>query len=39
MLRDRLMDRFSAEEFLTAGKEVAAHKRDPYTIINGWLKN
>ncbi len=39
MLRDRMLDRFSAEEFLVAGREVAAHQRDPYTIINAWLKN
>lgn len=39
MLRERLLDRFSAEDFLTAGREVAAHQRDPYTILNEWLKN
>ena len=37
MLRDRLLDRFSAEDFIAAGREVAAHQRDPYTIINAWI--
>jgi len=39
MLRERMLDRFSAEMFLTAGREVAAHKGDPYTILNEWIKN
>jgi LAO/AO transport system kinase len=39
MLRDRLLDRFSSEDFLAAGREVAAHRRDPYTILNDWLKS
>jgi len=39
MLRDRMLDGFSAEMFLTAGREVAAHQRDPYSIIHAWLKN
>lgn len=39
MLRERLLDGFSAETFLNAGREVAAHQRDPYTILNEWLKN
>ena len=38
MLRDRLLDRFSPEEFVTAGREVASHQRDPYSILNDWLK-
>jgi LAO/AO transport system kinase len=39
MLRDRLLDRFPKEEFLAAGREVAAHRRDPYSILNAWLKS
>jgi hypothetical protein len=39
MLRERMLDRFSAETFLNAGREVAAHRRDPYTILNEWIKN
>jgi LAO/AO transport system kinase len=39
MLRDRMLDRFSAEDFIAAGREVAAHQRDPYSIINAWLKD
>jgi LAO/AO transport system kinase len=38
MLRDRMLDRFSADDFVNAGREVAAHQRDPYTILNDWLK-
>ena len=38
MLRDRLLDAFPGEIFLTAGREVAAHQRDPYTILHDWLK-
>jgi LAO/AO transport system kinase len=38
MLRDRLLDRFPAEQFLAAGLEVAQKQRDPYTILNDWLK-
>jgi LAO/AO transport system kinase len=38
MLRDRLLDRLAPQEFLTAGREVAAHRSDPYTILNDWLK-
>jgi LAO/AO transport system kinase len=38
MLRDRLLDGFSAEQFLAAGREVAAHRSDPYTILHDWLK-
>ena len=39
MLRERLLDRFSGEDFVRAGREVAAHQRDPYSILNDWLKN
>ncbi len=36
MLRDRLLDRFPAEAFLQAGREVAAHQRDPFSILHDW---
>jgi LAO/AO transport system kinase len=39
MLRERLLDRFSTERFLAAGREVATHQRDPFSIIHDWLKN
>jgi len=39
MLRDRMLDQFSSETFLAAGREVASHQRDPYTILNEWLKS
>jgi LAO/AO transport system kinase len=38
MLRERLLDRFPKEDFLAAGREVAAHQRDPYSILHDWLK-
>jgi LAO/AO transport system kinase len=38
MLRERLLDKFSASEIETAAEEVAARKRDPYTLINDWLQ-
>src|SRR6185436_10579101 len=36
MLRDRMLDQFSSETFLAAGREVASHQRDPYTILHEW---
>jgi LAO/AO transport system kinase len=39
MLRERMLDRFSTETFLNAGREVASHRRDPYSILHEWLKN
>ncbi len=38
MLRDRMLDKFPAEMFLAAGREVAAHHSDPYSILQDWLK-
>jgi len=38
MLRERLLDRFSGLNFQTAAEEIAARRTDPYTIIDGWLK-
>ena len=38
MLRERLLDRFEEWEFEQAAAEVADRTRDPYSIINGWLK-
>ena len=39
LLRERLLDGFSAEDFQEAGRLVANHERDPYTILNEWLKS
>jgi len=39
MLRDRALDKYSRVDFLAAGQQVAAHERDPYSIIHEWLKN
>jgi hypothetical protein len=38
MLRGRLLDRVPEDEFLAAGRDVAEKRRDPYSIINDWLK-
>ena len=38
MLRERLLDRIPAADFDAAGREVAAGRRDPYSIINDWLQ-
>jgi LAO/AO transport system kinase len=38
MMRERLLERFSSDDFLVAGREVAAHRRDPYSILHDWLK-
>jgi hypothetical protein len=37
MLRDHLMALFPKEQFLEAGRQVAAHERDPYEILHEWL--
>ncbi len=38
MLRERLLERLPAEEIESAAREVAARERDPYTIVDEWLK-
>ena len=38
MLRERLLDRLPEEEFIAAGRDVAEKRRDPYTVLNGWLE-
>lgn len=38
MLRERILERLPEAEFAVAGREVAEHKRDPYTILHDWLK-
>jgi LAO/AO transport system kinase len=37
MLRDRLLDRIPADEFLIGGKAVAERRQDPYSVIHDWL--
>ena len=39
MLRGRLLERFSDVNFQAAAQEVAARHKDPYSIIDGWLKH
>ncbi len=38
MLRERLLDKIPDEDFLNAGRDVAAKVRDPYSIIHDWLQ-
>jgi len=38
MLRERLLDRFTDEQFAAAGREVAAHRRDPFSILREWTQ-
>jgi LAO/AO transport system kinase len=38
MLRERLLERFSDVNFQAAAEKVAARQEDPYSIIDGWLK-
>ena len=39
MLRERLLERFSDVNFQAAAEDVAARRKDPYSIIDGWLKH
>jgi LAO/AO transport system kinase len=38
MLRERLLDRFDPSLFLQAARQVASRERDPYTIVEDWLR-
>jgi len=38
MLRERLLERFADVNFQVAAEKVAARQEDPYSIIDGWLK-
>lgn len=38
MLRERLLERFAGLNFEKAAQEIAARRTDPYTTIDGWLK-
>jgi LAO/AO transport system kinase len=38
MLRERMIEQFANIDFQAAAEEVAARRTDPYTIIDGWLK-
>jgi LAO/AO transport system kinase len=38
MFRERLLDRLSKEELEAAAADVAARRRDPYSIIDEWLE-
>ena len=39
MLRERLLSEFVNLNFHAAAEDVAARRRDPYTIIDGWVKH
>jgi LAO/AO transport system kinase len=38
MLRERLLDGFTEEQFAAAGRDVAAHRRDPFSILREWTR-
>jgi LAO/AO transport system kinase len=38
MLREQLMERLPAAEIEAAAREVAARRRDPYSIVREWLE-
>jgi LAO/AO transport system kinase len=38
MLREQLLERVPAEEFVSAGRDVTEHRRDPYSILHDWLQ-
>jgi len=38
MLRERLLERFAEREFEQAAEQVAGRERDPYSVVNDWLK-
>jgi LAO/AO transport system kinase len=38
MLRERLLERFSDVNFQAAAEKVATRQENPYSIIDGWLK-
>jgi LAO/AO transport system kinase len=38
MLRERLLERLPPDELQSAAEDVAARRRDPYSIVNDWLK-
>ena len=38
MLRERLLERLPASEFIEGGREVAERRRDPYSVLNDWVE-
>ena len=38
MLREQLLDRIPTEDFAAAGRDVAERRRDPYSILDEWLR-
>jgi LAO/AO transport system kinase len=38
MLRERLLERYTEEEFEAAAEDVAGRRRDPYSIVYEWLE-
>jgi LAO/AO transport system kinase len=37
MLRERLLERFADTDFEKAGEDVAARRRDPYSLVDEWI--
>ena len=38
MLRERVLEKFAEKDFEWAAREVAARRKDPYTIVDDWIK-
>jgi hypothetical protein len=38
MLRARVLDRFSLPDLQQAAAEVAARRKDPYSVVDEWLE-
>ena len=38
MLRERLLEKFAEKDFESAAREVADRRKDPYTIVDDWIK-
>ena len=38
MLREHLLERVPPDEFVSAGRDVTEHRRDPYSILHDWLE-
>lgn len=38
MLRERVLEKFAEKDFESAAREVADRRKDPYTIVDDWIK-
>jgi len=38
-LGERLIERYAEQQFESAAAEVVARRRDPYSLVQGWLRD